>query len=147
MVQTNKQKIRTSPKATKVFLGILAGLAAYAIIGSLGLYLLKISWADYAIASEDKSYTLAMLLSRLFIGILASIAAGISATKIANDKGKSAWFVGAIVFCLAAYTHFVKVWADYPVWYHFSYLLPIIPITGLSHFFANRDMFNSNTNL
>jgi hypothetical protein len=148
MVQANRKKIMTNQKTLNVFFGILAGFVAYMVIGSLGLYLLKISWADYAISSKDKSYTFAMLLSRLFIGIFASIAAGVSATKIANDKGKSAWFAGVIVFCVAAYIHFVRVWTDYPVWYHFAYLLPIIPIIGISHyFFANGNRLNSDTDL
>jgi chromate transport protein ChrA len=122
-------------QAKIIFYGILSGLIAYMIIGSLCLYLLLISWADYAVHSKDKSYTFEMLLSRLFIGIIASIIAGIIATKMTNDKEKSAWFVGTIIFFIAAYNHFFMVWTDYPVWYHFAYLLPIIPITGLSHYF------------
>lgn len=134
MVQTNRQGSRATPKTVRVFFGVLAGLVAYMIVGSLGLYLLKVSWTNYAIASGDKSYALTMLLSRLFVGILASVAAGVSATRITNDSGRSAWLVGVIVFCVAAYIHFVNVWADYTVWYHFVYLLPIIPIIGLSHY-------------
>ena len=118
-----------------IYYGILAGLIIYIIIGSIGLYLLRISWDDYSIASKDKSYTFEMLLCRLFVGLITSIIAGISTTKITNDKGKSAWFVGTIIFCVAAYIHFIQVWTDYPSWYHFAYLLPIIPITGLSHYF------------
>lgn len=126
----------TNQKTLLLFLGILAGLIAYTIIGSLGLYLLRISWADYAIHSRDKSYTLEMLLSRLSIGILAAVASGISAAKIANDNGRSAWFVGAILFCVGSYFHFnTAVWTEYPVWYHFAYVLPIIPITGLSNYY------------
>ena len=123
----------TTQKPIKTVLGILVGLVAYMIIGSLGLSLLSIIWADHAISSKDKSFTFAMLLSRLLIAIFASIVAGIGATKISNDNGKSAWFVGAIIFCIAAYIHFFMVWSDYPVWYHFAYLLPIIPIIGLSN--------------
>jgi hypothetical protein len=120
---------------TKNIIGILTGLIAYLIIGSLGLYLLRISWNDYAIAHKDKSYTLVMLISRLSVGMIASIIAGISTTKITSDKGKCAWIVGTIVFCVAAYYHFFWVWADYPVWYHFVYLLPIMPTIGLSYYF------------
>ena len=96
------------------------------IVGSFGLYLLLKCWPAYAIASKDKSYTFEMLLSRLSVGILASVLAGIIATKVANDEGKTAWFVGVIVFCVAAYIHFFRVWTDYPVWYHFAYLIPIL---------------------
>ena len=122
----------------KTVYGILTGLAVYAIIGSIGLYVLRICWYDYSIASKDKSYTFEMRLSRLSVGILASVFAGVLAAKVANDAGKTAWFVGAIVFCVAAYIHFFRVWHDYPVWYHFAYLVPIIPFTWLSHYLAGK---------
>ncbi len=129
-----------TPKSrSKKYYGILSGLTVYIIVGSIGLYLLRTCWPAYAIASKDKSYTREMLLSRLLIGILAAAFSGTIATKIAQDKGKSAWLVGATVCCVAAYIHFCRVWQDYPAWYHAAYLLPIIPITGLSHYFiANR---------
>ena len=116
--------------------GTLSGLIAYVIIGSFGLYLLLRCWPDYSLASKDKSYSFEMLLSRLSIGILASLFAGIITTKIAKDKGKSAWIVGVIVFFIAGYIHFFRVWQDYPIWYHFAYLVPIIPVTGLSPYFT-----------
>jgi hypothetical protein len=129
----------------KFYLGIITGLIIYAIIGLLGLYLLKICWVGYNIASLDKSYTIQMLLSRLLVATLASVTAGISGSKIANDKGKSSWFVAVIVFCIAGYTHFVLVWTDYPVWYHFAYLLPIIPTIGLCHYFIDSRKRSSNS--
>jgi hypothetical protein len=122
----------------KTLYGILSGFIVYAMIGSFGLFLLLKCWPAYRIAARDKSYSSAMLLSRLSIGILAAVLAGIVAKKMANDKGKAAWFVGLTIFCIAAYIHFFRVWADYPVWYHFAYLLPIIPITGLSHYFIHK---------
>ena len=118
-----------------IFYGIVAGLIVYVIIGSIGLYLLRICWADYAIANKDKSYTFEMLLFRLLVGIFSSVIAGAITTKITSDRGKTAWFVGAIVFCVGLYIHFLTtVWGDYPIWYHFAYVLPILPITGLSHY-------------
>ena len=132
-------------KAVKVIYGTLAGLAMYAITGSLGLFLLRFCWAEYALRSEDKSYTLEMLLCRLSAGILAAMTAGISTTKIAGDNGRSAWLVALVVFCAGSYIHLLTTtWTQYPVWYHFAYLLPIIPITGFSrHFFRKRNILNS----
>ena len=135
MLQIESQKNISNP--IKLFTGILAGVAAYAIIGLSGLYLLKVFWADYAIAAKDKSYTHEMLLSRLVVATIAAIAAGISSTKI-SDNRKSVWFSAAIIFTYAAYTHFVKVWPDYPVWYHLAYLLPIIPVIVLSRYLLQK---------
>ena len=129
----------TSIQANKKTLyGILSGIIVYAVVGLSGLYLLRICWTDYAIAARDKSYTVGMLLSRLLVGLLASVLAGIVATKVADEKADTAWRVGAIVFCVAAYIHFLRVWADYPEWYHFAYLLPIIPVTGISHYLFSK---------
>lgn len=129
-------------RTRKTLYGILSGLTLYAIVGSGGLYMLLHYWPAYAKAARDKSYTFEMLLSRLTVGIFAAVFAGTIATKVANDRGKSAWIVGAFIFCVAGYVHFFRVWADYPIWYHFAYLLPIIPVTGLSHYLfakGNRD--------
>jgi hypothetical protein len=115
--------------------GLPCGLAAYLLVGATGLYLLRICWPAYALASIDKSYTIDMLVSRLSVGVLAAILAGVVAKAIAKDRGKTSWLVGVIIFCMAAYIHFFQVWDDYPAWYHFVYLLPIVPITGLSHYF------------
>jgi hypothetical protein len=115
--------------------GLACGLAAYILAGAIGLYLLRICWPAYAVASIDKSYTIEMLFSRLSVAVLAAILAGITAKAIAKDHGKTSWLVGVIIFFMAAYLHFFRVWDDYPAWYHFVYLLPIVPIIGLSHYF------------
>lgn len=107
---------------------------AYALVGKRGLYLLLMSWRDYATHSSDKSFTLPMLFARLLVGLLAATTASISATKLTNDSGKSAWVVGTLVFMAASYVHLLTaVWSEYPAWYHWAYLLPILPVTGLSH--------------
>lgn len=75
-----------------------------------------------------------MLFARLLVGLLAATTASISATKLANDSGKSAWVVGTLVLIVASYIHLLTaVWREYPVWYHWAYLLPILPVTGLIH--------------
>ncbi|WP_374948141.1 hypothetical protein [Mucilaginibacter sp.] len=122
--------------------GVISGLVAYSAIGKLGLYLLQLSWAEYAVHNTDKKYTVTMLLARLVMGMLAAIAAGIICAILAKDKGKSAWLVSVIVFLVAAYIHLLTaVWMEYPVWYHFTYLLPIIPTIMLSHHLAKAIAF------
>jgi len=79
-----------------------------------------------------------MLITRLSIRIVASKLGGMTATKIANDNGKSACLIGVIIFSFAAYIHLIKEWSDYPIGYHFTYLILIIPVTGLSYFLYKR---------
>jgi uncharacterized membrane protein YgdD (TMEM256/DUF423 family) len=121
-------------KAIKLIFGIITGLITYLIIGKFGLYMLQFCWDDYATHSIDKLYSLEMFLSRQLVGLLASITASICTRKIANDI-KSVWIVGIIIFCGGSYIHFMTItWVEYPIWYHFVYVLPIIPTIGLSHY-------------
>jgi hypothetical protein len=124
--------------STKTIYGIVGGITIYVIVGLLGLFLLKFFWTDYAIATKDKSYTFSMKLLRLTVGVFASIFTGNAATIIAKDKGKTAWLVGIIIFCIVGYNHFFIIWADYPIWYHLAYLIPIIPVVGLSHYLLHK---------
>jgi ABC-type multidrug transport system permease subunit len=118
--------------------GVLCGLIAYSITGSIGLFLLLNCWPAYAIASKDKSYTFEMLLLRLLAGLLAAVLAGISVARIANNREKSAWLAGIIVLAVASYIHFFRVWADYPRWYHMAYLLPVVPVISLSNYLFSK---------
>lgn len=112
-----------------IFFGIFAGLASYAIVGKLGLYLLEVGWTNYAAHTADKSYTFGMLLARQLVGISAAVASGIASGILAKDRGIVSWWVSIIVFCRASYIHFMtKTWADYPLWYHFTYVGLIIPV-------------------
>ena len=137
----NLTRLSTLERHRYSFFGILSGLIAYIVLGSISLFLLRSCWADYAMASKDKSYTTGMLFSRLFVAIISSVFAGMVATKISGDKGRIACFAGLIIFCIASYIHFFKVWDDYPLWYHLSYLVPIIPVTTLSHYFISKKLF------
>lgn len=110
----------------KFYLAIIVGVITYAIIGLLGLYLLKVCWTEYNIASATKSYSITMLAARLSVAMLASIAAGFMLSKIAYYN-KSTQIASVIIFLGASYIHIFRVWPDYPVWYHLAYLLPIIP--------------------
>ncbi|MBV9987058.1 MAG: hypothetical protein JO301_05230 [Chitinophagaceae bacterium] len=113
----------------------LAGLVVFAIIGASGLYLLRRCWPAYAVAAADKSYTIGMLWARLGAGILASILSTMTATFIAKDRGNSAVLTGLLLFAISAYIHFCRVWNDYPVWYHLTYLSSLILIPMLHKLF------------
>ena len=122
----------------RLLAGVLVGFAAWLAVGATGFLLLRTGWAAYALAEPAKAYTLGMLLSRLTVGVVCSIAAGYLATVVANGNGKAAWWLGGFLLLISARVHLYDVWADYPVWYHFAYLLPLMPITGLGGRLASR---------
>jgi hypothetical protein len=110
--------------------GIVVGLTTWVVTGSAGLLALRLLWPAYAVAEPTKAYTVAMLCGRLTVALACSVAAGPVAAKIAGSR--AAWCGGLILLAFSAPVHLVRVWADYPVWYHLAYLVPLVPVTGLS---------------
>ena len=116
--------------------GVLVGFAAWVTVAGFGFLLLRTTWSSYAAAEPAKSYTLAMLISRLMVGVVCTLAAGAVAALVAKGSRAASLFLGIVLLLISAPVHLpielglhVSVWADYPAWYHFTYLLPLIPLT------------------
>ena len=111
--------------------GLLLGCVTAWAIMAAGFSLLRAMWPDYVLADPENAFTLAMLFARLSIfAALIAGAAGV-ATLVARD-GRAAWFAGGLILLLSLPPHLYYLWADYPAWYHFVYLLSILPIAAYS---------------
>jgi hypothetical protein len=117
-------------KCLRLWVGVIGGLASWLILGATGLGMLRAVWTDYALAEPNKAYTFGMLLSRLTVGLISSVTAGAVAAKVARGSTNAAWWLGGLLLVFSAPIHLVRVWADYPAWYHVAWLLPLMPITG-----------------
>lgn len=112
--------------------GAFLGLVAWAVIGGLGLLVLRSTWPAYAAVEPVKAYTVPMLWARLGVACIACVAAGMVAARPAGPNG--AWAAGTLLLVVSLPIHLVEVWRDYPVWYHVTYLALLVPITGLGGF-------------
>ena len=74
-----------------------------------------------------------MLFVRLAVGAL-SAAAACGTTGVAGDKGRAAWWLGALFLVVSLPDHLYpgSAWNDYPVWYHLVYLFSLVRVTGLA---------------
>ena len=118
-------------RALRFIAGLLAGCASAVGIAFLGIALLRAAWPEYAEAEPDRAYSLVMLLARLSVAAILTIGAACVATLVAGDDGRAAVFLGAFFVAVSLPSHFHYVWDDYPVWYHFVYLLSLVPIAWL----------------
>jgi hypothetical protein len=110
--------------------GAFLGLAAWLAVGSAGLLALRTTWAAYAAVEPFKAYSPAMLWARLGVACIACAAAGVTASRAAGVRGAIA--AGTLLVVLSLPIHLIEVWAEYPAWYHVTYLLLLIPVTGLA---------------
>ena len=107
-------------------LACLAGLLTWVIVVSLINRILRLSLPVYTIAEHSLQFTLVMKWARLAMAIITSIAAGAIIRWISPSSRWSPLIVGTIVFAMFLPAH-IAIWNKFPVWYHLTFLLTIIP--------------------
>jgi hypothetical protein len=122
----------------KGILGVVAGLAAWVAIAIAAGLVLRLSWPAYASVAAAMAFTLPMLAARLSIGAAATVAAGLVTALIARRSLRAALITGLLLL-LAFIPQHILLWARFPVWYHLTFLLSLVPLTVLAGMMARRD--------
>jgi hypothetical protein len=114
---------------------IVAGLIAWAVVVTLLNFGLRAAIPGYHAAEATLNFTLAMKIGRLSEAALTSIAAGAVVGWIAPSRKWTPWIVGLIILALFLPEH-VKLWDRFPVWYHLTFLIPLVPLVALGGMLA-----------
>lgn len=117
--------------------GVVAGLVVWVLVVSLLDRVLRITIAGYEEAEPQFAFTLGMMLARLGIAALSSLAAGATAALIARSAARAPWIVGAVFLVLFVPEH-VKLWNVLPAWYHLTFLLTLVPLCWAGGLLARR---------
>src|SRR5215831_19343137 len=107
-------------------LACLAGLLTWIIVVSVINRILRLSMPNYTAAEHTLQFTLGMKWARLLMAIATSVAAGAVTGWIARSGRWAPLIVGSVVFVLFVPVH-IAIWSKFPVWYHLTFLLTIIP--------------------
>jgi hypothetical protein len=113
----------------RTILATLAGLCAWFVVIFLAGLVLRATWPEFVAATPTMSYTLPMLLTRLGVGVLATLAGGALAARIARQSS-AALFAGIVLVVVFIPIH-VQLWDKLPIWYHLFFLLSLIPLSIL----------------
>src|SRR5882762_4907063 len=70
----------------KTILSVVAGLLAFAAVAAVAGIIMRGAWPDYARVADALTFTLPMMIARLTIGALATIAAGLVTALIAGPS-------------------------------------------------------------
>lgn len=111
-------------------LAFIAGLAAWALVASLLNRGLRLALRGYAAAEPELTFTHGMMAARLVLGALASLAAGAATRAVAPSSRRAAWVLGAVLLAAFIPIH-VRLWANFPVWYHLVFLGTLVPLVAL----------------
>ena len=109
---------------------LVAGLVMWALVATLLNRVLRLALPGYAAAEPTLIFTLTMKVARLILAALASLAAGATAGLIAPARKGVPWLLGAIILAAFIPVH-VQLWAKFPVWYHLTFLVTLVPLVVL----------------
>jgi hypothetical protein len=125
----------------KSILAVIVGLAVWVVAVSLLNRGLRIGLTGYAAAEPAMTFTLGMKLARLIIGALSSIAAGAVTANIARSE-RVAWVLGAIILVAFIPGH-IRIWDKFPVWYHLTFLVTLVPLVALGGWLSRNHSHHS----
>lgn len=109
---------------------LVAGFVVWGVVATLINFGLRAGVPGYHLAEPTMSFTLGMKVGRLILAALASLAAGATAGFIAPWKKGVPWVLGCIILALFIPVH-IQIWAKFPVWYHLTFLLTLVPLVAL----------------
>jgi len=114
----------------RAILALLAGLLAWALIVSLLNRGLRAGLPGYAQAEPTLHFSVGMMWARLAIAAVTSLLAGAVARALAPAARYTPWILGTVVLAAFVPAH-VSLWKAFPVWYHLTFLVPLVPLVVL----------------
>lgn len=109
---------------------VVAGLVAWVVIVTILNFALRAAIPGYHAAETTLQFTAAMKAGRLVEAAITSLAAGMIVGLIEPAKRWPPALVGLIVLGLFLPVH-IGLWHKFPVWYHLSFLVPLVPLVIL----------------
>ena len=125
------------PKFLRVTLAVAAGVCVWfaaATLGNLGLRALLPGYSD---VEKAMTFTLAMLVARVVLGAVCSLAAGAACAAVSRPSKASGYLLAALLLALFIPVH-VGLWNKFPVWYHAVFLGSLVPLSILGATLVDR---------
>jgi uncharacterized membrane protein len=116
---------------------VVAGVAGWWLVAAVGYWLLSASWPEYALAEPGADFTSAMLVARLFVAFICSMAAGFACGVIAGPESIAPAVVAGIMLILLVPIQYA-VWDDFPTAYNLIFLGMLVPLIWRNAKLASR---------
>lgn len=110
--------------------GIAAGLVAWAVVVTLINFGLRLWLPGYVQVEHAMLFTLPMKIARLLMAAVTSLVAGALVRAVAPASRWAPWIVGLVILALFLPAH-VRLWTKFPIWYHLTFLLTLVPLVVL----------------
>lgn len=115
----------------RIPVGALVNCVVWIALCTILITPVRLTWLDYAAAETVRDFTLPMLVMRLSISAIASIAGGWLAGLTVRENRFAPLAGGLLMLAMFVPVH-LGIWDQYPVWYHITFLtsLPVLAWIG-----------------
>ena len=114
----------------KIVLGVLVGLVVWFVVATFGNFAIRGLVAGYAEAEPAMRFTLPMLLARLGLGAVSSVAAGFACAALLRSVPVAVKFLAGLLVIFFVPVHY-SLWTQFPLWYHAVFLVSLAPLALL----------------
>jgi hypothetical protein len=114
----------------RTVVGAVAGIAVWLVVATLLNLIVRAALPGYHEAEATLAFTLVMKLLRLAEAAVACLVAGYTAAWVAQGNQNAPRVVGIVLLALFVPMH-VQLWSRFPVWYHLTFLISLLPLTAL----------------
>ena len=118
------------PNWLRVLLAIAAGFVVWFAVATLGNFAIRWLLPGYSEVEKAMNFSLGMLVARLVLGAVASLASGAACIVIAGGARVAMYSFALLLLALFVPVH-VGLWARFPVWYHILFLGSLVPLVVL----------------
>src|SRR5262245_30799316 len=109
---------------------VIAALVTWFLVATVVNLALRAWWPHYHEAEIAFNFTFAMKLARLVLGAISTLGAGFVAAWIDKGRMKAATLTGIVLLGLFIPGHY-RIWDKFPVRYHLTFLVSLLPLTLL----------------
>jgi hypothetical protein len=109
------------------------------VVATLANLLVRALLPGYAAAEPTMSFTLAMMVARLGMGIVSSLAAGFACAAVAHGNGVAVYSCAALIVLFFLPVHY-NLWHKFPLWYHVFFLFTLAPLVMLGAALRRRGL-------
>ena len=111
--------------------GTIAGIVTWIVVVTALNLILRYGWAEYAAVEHAMTFTTPMMIARLAMSAISSLAGGAVAAGIAR-RDRAALASGVILLLLLFVPEHYLIWDHFPIWYHLTFLasLPLLAWAG-----------------
>ena len=125
----------------RIILGVIVGFIVWSIVWvgtdavltaifpeAYGKYIIELQNAE-KLGQPFETKT-SMNIYALILSLICSVISGFVAAMIAKENTKSTFILGVLLFAVGLLVQ-ISFWAYFPLWYHLTFLILLIPATIL----------------